>query len=196
MKSILAEKLQRYNLILASQSPRRQDLLKGLNIDFNILVKEIDEIFPSHLLKEEIPVYLGELKASAFDSDIKDNQLIITADTIVWINDSVLGKPNDYDDAFSMLKILSGNIHTVYTGVCLKSKDKTETFWAGTDVYFKNLNTSEIKYYLDNYKPYDKAGSYGIQEWIGYVGIEKIDGSYFNVMGLPVQKLNEALMNF
>lgn len=192
----LINNINKYKIILASQSPRRQTLLKELKIDFDIIIKEVDEVFPSHLVKEEIPVYLAKLKASAFDAIIEANQLIITADTIVWVDDTILGKPTNYDDAFNMLQTLSGNKHTVYTGVCLKSKDKTETFWASTDVYFRDLEAEEIKYYLDNYKPYDKAGSYGIQEWIGYIGIEKIDGSYFNVMGLPVQKLYDHLIDF
>ena len=191
----LTEKLNQYSVILASQSPRRQTLLKELNFDFNVVVKEVDEVFPSHLVKEEIPVHLAKLKASAFDNSIHNAEMIITADTIVWINNSVLGKPTGYDDAFQMLKTLSGNMHTVYTGVCIKTVDKSKTFWASTNVYFRDLENSEVEYYLNNYKPYDKAGSYGIQEWIGYVGIEKIEGSYFNVMGLPVQQLYHQLMH-
>lgn len=189
----LLNNLSNYQIILASQSPRRQNLLKELELDFRIDVKEVEENYPDHLLKEEIPVYLSKLKASAFNESIKQNEIIITADTIVWVNNSVLGKPKDKDDAVKMLKTLSDNKHTVYTGVCLKSIAFEKTFWAQTDVYFRKLDTEEIEYYLDKYKPYDKAGSYGIQEWIGYIAIEKIEGSYFNVMGLPVQKLYEEL---
>lgn len=188
--------IKKYNIILASQSPRRQNLFKELKFDFTIEIKEVDEIYPNHLIKEEIPTYLAELKAAAFNETITDDQLIITADTIVWVNNSILGKPKNYNDAYSMLETLSGNKHTVYTGVCLKSKNKTTTFWSSTDVYFRKLESNEIEFYLENYKPYDKAGSYGIQEWIGYIGIEKIEGSYFNVMGLPIQKLYDELKNF
>jgi septum formation protein len=188
--------INNYQLILASQSPRRQHLLKELGLDFEIQVKAVDEVYPPHLLRQEIPMYLSKLKADAFATDLKHGQLVITADTIVWLNEAVLGKPIDYNDAFTMLKNLSGNMHTVYTGVCLKSVEKEKSFWASTDVYFKNLSDAEIKYYLENYKPYDKAGSYGIQEWIGYIGIKRIEGSYFNVMGLPIQKLYDELQIF
>jgi septum formation protein len=188
--------INNYQLILASQSPRRQHLLKELGLDFEIQVKAVDEVYPPHLLRQEIPMYLSKLKADAFATDLKLGQLVITADTIVWLNEAVLGKPIDYNDAFTMLKNLSGNMHTVYTGVCLKSVEKEKSFWASTDVYFKNLSDAEIKYYLENYKPYDKAGSYGIQEWIGYIGIKRIEGSYFNVMGLPIQKLYDELQIF
>lgn len=189
----LLKNLSQYQLILASQSPRRQNLLKELELDFIIDIKEVDETYPEHLQKEEIPVYLAKLKGAAFDDSIEDEQLIITADTIVWVNNGVLGKPKDRNNAEKMLKTLSENVHTVYTGVCLKTKNFERTFWASTDVYFRKLDEDEITYYLDKYKPYDKAGSYGIQEWIGYVGIERINGSYFNVMGLPVQKLYDEL---
>lgn len=188
--------IKNYQIILASQSPRRQTLLKELNFNFEVKVKEIDETFPPHLVKEEIAVYLAELKAEAFHSELTDNQLIITADTIVWVNNQVLNKPSDYQHAFEMLETLSNNKHTVYTGVCLKTKAKTKTFWASTDVYFAKLDNEEIEYYINTYKPYDKAGSYGIQEWIGYIAIERIEGSYFNVMGLPIQKLYNELKHF
>ena len=188
--------IKNYQIILASQSPRRQTLLKELNFNFEVKVKEIDEAFPPHLVKEEIAVYLAELKAEAFNSELTNNQLIITADTIVWVNNQVLNKPSDYQHAFEMLETLSNNKHTVYTGVCLKTKAKTKTFWASTDVYFAKLDNEEIEYYINTYKPYDKAGSYGIQEWIGYIAIERIEGSYFNVMGLPIQKLYNELKHF
>jgi septum formation protein len=185
-----------YQIILASQSPRRQQLLKELGLNFTIDVREVDEVYPMHLQREEIPVYLAQLKAKAFENNISGNQLVITADTIVWLNNQVLGKPVDFNDAFKMLQTLSGNTHTVYTGVCLKSLTKETTFWAKTNVHFKQLSDDEITYYLNTHKPYDKAGAYGIQEWIGYIGIEHIEGSYFNVMGLPVQKLYEHLKQF
>ncbi len=188
--------LNKYQIILASQSPRRQQLLKELGLNFSIEVREIDEVYPAHLQREEIPVYLAQLKAKVFENSLSKNQLVITADTIVWLNNHVLGKPTDFDDALNMLQSLSGNTHTVYTGVCLKSLSKETTFWAKTDVHFKVLSEEEITYYLKTHKPYDKAGAYGIQEWIGYIGIEHIEGSYFNVMGLPVQKLYEHLKRF
>jgi septum formation protein len=188
--------LNKYQIILASQSPRRQQLLKELGLNFTIEVREVDEVYPGHLQCEEIPVYLAQLKAKAFENSINGNQLVITADTIVWLNNQVLGKPADFADAFKMLQSLSGNTHTVYTGICLKSNKKEVTFWAKTDVHFKVLSDEEITYYLKTHKPYDKAGAYGIQEWIGYIGIEHIEGSYFNVMGLPVQKLYEQLKRF
>lgn len=185
-----------YNIILASKSPRRKELLEGLNIPFEVVIHEVDEVFPDGLPIEEIPVFLAKLKAEPFLEEIKSNSLIITADTIVWIDGVVLGKPNDYEHASAMLRQLSGKKHVVVTGVCLTSKDKQVTFSASTDVYFKNLTDSEIDYYLKNYHPYDKAGSYGVQEWIGYIAIDKIEGSYFNVMGLPVKRLYEELTKF
>jgi Nucleotide-binding protein implicated in inhibition of septum formation len=144
----------------------------------------------------EIPVFLAELKANAFREQMKNNQLVITADTIVWLDGKVLGKPKDYSDGFKMLSDLSGKKHEVVTGVCLLSKTKKIVFYIVSDVWFKNLTEEEIHYYLENYKPYDKAGAYGIQEWIGYVGVNRIEGSFFNVMGLPIQDLYEHLKNF
>jgi septum formation protein len=183
-------------IILASKSPRRRELLAGLNIPFEVIIHEIDEVFPDGLSMEEIPVYLAKLKAVPFNDELRDDTLVITADTIVWIDGTVLGKPNDYEHAAVMLRQLSGKKHVVVTGVCLTSKEKQVAFSATTDVYFKNLSDSEIDYYLNNYHPYDKAGSYGVQEWIGYIAIERIEGSYFNVMGLPVQRLYEELLKF
>ena len=193
---MLHEKIKKYNIILASQSPRRQMLLKGLDIPFEIKIKDTEEIYPSNLKKEEIALHLCKLKASAFENEIDDKTLVITADTIVWINEKVLNKPKDFNDAVNILKQLSGNMHEVITGVCLKTNEKTHTFYALTKVYFKNLSDQEIEYYVLNYKPYDKAGAYGAQEWIGYVAIEKIEGSYFNVMGLPTRMLYDELMKF
>ncbi len=188
--------LEKYNIILASNSPRRQNLLKELGVKFTVKTNDVEETHPNHLQREQIPLFLAELKSDPFSNTLKDNELVITADTIVWVDNKEIGKPKDYDDAKKMLQTLSGNKHTVYTGVCLKSNKKKHSFWASTDVYFSKITDYEIEYYLENYKPYDKAGSYGIQEWIGYIGIEKIDGSYFNVMGLPIQKLYAELKSF
>ena len=185
-----------YKIILASKSPRRRQLLEGLDIPFEVIIHEVDEIFPDGLPMEEIPVYLAKLKAEPFSEELSHDALVITADTIVWIEGTVLGKPNDYEHAAAMLRQLSGRKHIVVTGVCLTSREKQVTFSASTDVYFKNLSDSEIDYYLQNYHPYDKAGSYGVQEWIGYIAITGIEGSYFNVMGLPVQRLHEELLKF
>jgi septum formation protein len=186
----------KYQIILASQSPRRQHLLKELGIPFTIRTKDVEEIFPEGLKDESIATYLAKLKAEAFLSELKENELLITADTIVWINNQVLGKPTDYNDAFRMLKMLSGNMHTVYTGVCLLTLQKEVVFCASTDVYFRHLEDYEIEKYLKTHQPYDKAGAYGVQEWIGYIGVERIDGSYFNVMGLPIQRLHDELLKF
>ncbi len=185
-----------WNIILASKSPRRQNLLKELGFDFEIRTKEIEEVYSSELKREEVAVYLSELKASAFTDQLNDNDLVITSDTIVCLKEEIIGKPTDREDAIQMLGKLSSNKHEVITAVTLLSKEKQHTFYEVTEVYFKTLTLAEIEYYIDNYQPFDKAGSYGIQEWIGYIGIEKIVGSYFNVMGLPVQKLYNELMNF
>lgn len=185
-----------YKIVLASKSPRRKELLAGLNLPFEVIIHEVDEIFPEGLPMEEIPVYLSKLKAEPFYPGLNDDTLVITADTIVWVDGTVLGKPNDYAHAYAMLRQLSGKKHVVVTGVCLTTKEKQVCFSATTDVWFKDLTDHEIDYYLQNYQPYDKAGSYGVQEWIGYIAIEKIEGSYFNVMGLPVQRLYEELVKF
>ena len=190
---MLKEKLSKYNIILASKSPRRQQFLKDLDIPFVIQLKEIEEIYPKELQGTEITDYLAELKAQPFNN-LKENDLLITSDTIVWLNDKALGKPKDKNDAVKILQKLSGKKHQVITSVSIKGKHFQTLFNDTTNVYFKKLTVDEINYYLDNYKPYDKAGSYGIQEWIGFIGIEKIEGSYFNVMGLPVQKLYKELM--
>lgn len=188
--------LKKHNLILASKSPRRQYLMKELGLDFEVHTKEVDESFPENLKAQEIPLYLCQKKADAFDEELTDNTIVITADTIVWIDNQVLNKPENFDDAVRMLKLLSGKKHEVYTGVCLRSKNKTKTFYALTSVYFKELSQEEIEYYINNFNPYDKAGAYGAQEWIGYIAVEKIEGSYFNVMGLPVRELYEELLKF
>lgn len=190
------EDLKKYKFILASKSPRRQYLLKELGLQFEIHTKEVDESFPDHLKAQQIPLYLAEKKANAFESEIPPDSIVITSDTIVWVENQVLNKPIDKADAVRMLQLLSGKKHEVYTGVCLKSKDKMHAFYACTHVYFKPLTPQEIEYYVTNYSPYDKAGAYGAQEWIGYIAVEKIEGSYFNVMGLPLKELYEALLAF
>jgi septum formation protein len=188
--------LKDYQLILASQSPRRHQMLKELGLDFKIQTKDVEEVYPDDLKGTEIPVYLAKLKAEAFVLDMNEKELVITADTIVCVDDMVLGKPKDRDDAVNMLKTLSGRSHQVISGVCLKSKEKEATFSTTTHVHFKALSIEEINYYIDNYKPFDKAGAYGIQEWIGFVGIDGIEGSYFNVVGLPIQRLYQELSKF
>lgn len=190
------ENLKDYRILLASKSPRRKELLAGLNISFEVATLEIDELFPEKLSMEEIPVFLAKLKAEPFKSEMDTRTLVITADTIVWIDGEVLGKPLDHPHAVEMLRKLSGRKHTVVTGVVLTSRTKQVAFYFSTDVWFKELSDEEIEYYLALYHPYDKAGSYGVQEWIGYIAIDKIDGSYFNVMGLPVQRLYEELRQF
>ncbi|MCZ4695300.1 septum formation protein Maf [Ancylomarina euxinus] len=188
--------LKNYHIILASQSPRRHQMLKELGLDFKIQTKDVEEVYPDHLKGEEIPVYLAKLKAEAFVLDLNEKELVITADTIVCVDDMVLGKPKDRADAVEMLKTLSGRSHQVISGVCLKSKHKEASFSTTTHVHFKELSLDEIDYYIDNYKPFDKAGAYGIQEWIGFVGIDGIEGSYFNVVGLPIQRLYQELSTF
>ena len=186
----------RYEVILASKSPRRQALLKEIVPEFSIMLRDTAETYPATLKGAQIVEHLANLKASAFDGELIDNQLLITADTIVWIDDMVLGKPKDRSGAIAMLQQISGRKHTVYTGVCLKTNQKKRMFSVATDVFFRSLSEDEIEYYVDKYQPFDKAGSYGVQEWIGYVGVERIEGSYFNVMGLPVQRLYQELKEF
>lgn len=189
---MILNNLDKYRIILASNSPRRKQLLGDLGVEFEVLTMDTEEVYPEGLSMKEIPVYLAELKAKPFEIK-EDNWLVITADTIVWCDGEVLTKPNDADDAKRILQKLSGKKHQVLTGVCIKTKDNKRSFYSSTDVYFKELADNEIDYYIEHYKPFDKAGAYGIQEWIGYIGIEKIEGSYFNVMGLPVQHLYEEL---
>lgn len=185
-----------HRLILASKSPRRQQLLSGLGFNFEIVTREVNEEFPSHLKAQEIPLYLSKIKAEAFHDLLDNNTLVLTADTVVWINDKVLNKPENENEAFEMLHLLSGNMHEVFTGVTISSAFKQQSFFNKTNVYFKELSAEEIWHYIKNYQPYDKAGAYGAQEWIGYIAIEKIEGSYFNVMGLPVKEVYEELMKF
>ncbi|MCY1722909.1 Maf family nucleotide pyrophosphatase [Prolixibacteraceae bacterium Z1-6] len=186
----------KYNFILASKSPRRQQLLKSLNIDFSVETKEVDEIYPENLKKEEVPVFLAELKSKPFLSELSDKDLLITADTVVCLGEDILGKPKDYEEAFKMIQNLSGKEHQVITGVCLSSEKKMHSFYSLTNVQFKKLTNQEINYYIQQFKPFDKAGAYGIQEWIGTIGITHIEGSFYNVMGLPIQKLYEEIQKF
>lgn len=190
---MLKNKLQKYKLILASGSPRRQQFFKDLDLDFEIRLKEIEEIFPPELKAEEITNYLAELKANAFEGELKENEILITSDTIVWHNDKALGKPKDAQDAFKILKSLSNATHEVITSVCFKTNIDVAIIFEVTKVTFNELSDEAICYYIENYKPFDKAGAYGIQEWIGFVGVSKIEGSYANVMGMPTDKVYEYL---
>ncbi|CAM3951768.1 Maf-like protein [Flavobacterium sinopsychrotolerans] len=192
---MLRNKLKKYTLILASGSPRRQQFFKDLDLDFEIRLKEIEEIYPPELKAHEITNYLAELKASAFEGELNPNEILITSDTIVWHNNTALGKPKDEQDAFEILKSLSNATHEVITSVCFKTNKKVEILYEITKVTFNELSEESIRYYLENYKPYDKAGSYGIQEWIGFIGVSKIEGSYANVMGMPTDKVYEYLNN-
>jgi len=186
-----------YNIILASNSPRRKELLSGLDIEYKIMVlPDIEEIYPSGLKNEEVPGYLAKEKAKSYMPSLKDNDLLITADTVVIFNNKIYGKPIDEEDVKQMLRDFSGNTHRVVTGVCLTSKEKQHTFNAISDVRFAQINDTEIDYYVSKYKPLDKAGAYGIQEWIGYIAVEYISGSYFNIMGLPIQRLYQELKKF
>lgn len=182
-------------LILASQSPRRREILKEARINFSIQTKATEEIYPSWLPIPEIPEYLARLKAEPFKSEIQ-NEVVITADTVVILEKQVIGKPISYDNAFTLLRALSGKKHEVITGVCIFSRKKEVLFSDLTEVYFKKLEDSEIHFYLENYKPFDKAGSYGIQDWMGCIGVTKIVGSFYNVMGLPIHKVIYELEKF
>ena len=191
---MLNEKFKNHKIILASGSPRRQQFLKELDIDFEIRLKEIEEIYPNHLQAEEITDFLAKLKANAFENELKDNEILITSDTIVWLKNQALGKPTDASHALKMLTEMSGKTHEVITSVCIKTNQREIVFHDKTSVTFASLTSQEIEYYLKNYQPFDKAGSYGIQEWIGLVAIEKIEGSYANVVGLPTHKLYSELL--
>lgn len=183
-----------YKIILASNSPRRKELLAGLGLPFEVRVLNgIDESFPSSLPVSDVALYIAGKKADAYRVNMSSNELIITADTIVIVGDEILGKPHDEADAVRMLREISGRTHQVTTGVCLIAEGWERRFSVTTDVTFKTLSDEEIHYYIDHYHPYDKAGAYGIQEWIGYIGVTGLNGSYYNVMGLPVQRIYEAL---
>ena len=187
---IMLDNLKKFNIVLASNSPRRKELMSGLGVDYVVkTLPDVDESYPDTLQGEEIPAYISREKAEAYQSMIEPDELLITADTIVWMNGEVLGKPKDREDAIRMLRKLSGASHQVITGVCLTTKGWQNSFTVTTDVTFAVLSEEEIVYYVDKYSPMDKAGAYGVQEWIGFIGVESISGSYYNVMGLPVQKL-------
>jgi septum formation protein len=194
---MINKRFQAKNLILASESPRRQYLMKELGLDFQILVPNVKEHYPDHLTPVQIAVYLAELKSDNFNaSHFPENTILITADTIVSIDNQILGKPQNQQEAICMLQKLSGCKHDVITAVCLRSRNRKRTFHVLSSVYFKELSLEEIVYYVENFRPFDKAGSYGVQEWIGYIGISRIEGSFFNIMGLPVKELYEELSLF
>lgn len=186
-----------YNIILGSQSPRRQELLHGLDVNFTVnVIAGLEENYPATLQGEEIPMFLAQQKADAYRNTLTPQDMLITADTIVWLDGIVYGKPKDEADAKKMLRALSGKTHDVITGVCVTTTERQETFAAISKVTFASFSDDEINYYIEKYRPMDKAGSYGVQEWIGYIGVERIDGSFYNVMGLPVQRLYTLLKNW
>tara|TARA_B110000971_G_scaffold219393_1_gene260410 strand:+ start:1292 stop:1873 length:582 start_codon:yes stop_codon:yes gene_type:complete len=193
---MLADVLKDKHLILASSSPRRQELIKGLGLEVEIRIKPVKEEYPHRLRHFEISDYLAQLKSMPFEDTLTPNDILITSDTIVWFENKALGKPKDINDAFEMLKSLSGHSHEVITSVCFKSIGKQKTINSVTKVTFKRLSASEINYYINNFKVLDKAGSYGIQDWIGQVAVTKIEGSYFNVMGFPMDKIYNTLLSF
>mgnify|MGYP002014170464 FL=1 len=196
INEMLKEHLNKHHLILASGSPRRQDLLKELGVPFEICVKPVAEVYPQNLSGHKISDYLSILKANAFKEKLKPNDLLITSDTIVWHRNTAIGKPTSLKHASEMLQNLSNSTHKVITSVCLTSTEKQKTFNALTKVSFRKLKIEEIEFYVNNYKPLDKAGAYGIQDWIGQVGVEKIEGSYFNVMGFPLNLVYSHLLEF
>ena len=186
-----------YNIILGSQSPRRQELLHGLDVNFTVnVIAGLEENYPATLQGEEIPMFLAQQKAEAYLNSFTPKDMLITADTIVWLDGIVYGTPKDEADAKKMLRALSGKTHDVITGVCVTTTERQETFAAISKVTFASFSDDEINYYIEKYRPMDKAGSYGVQEWIGYIGVEHIDGSFYNVMGLPVQRLYTLLKNW
>lgn len=190
----MLENISQYHILLASNSPRRRELLGGLGVEYEVVfLPEIDESYPPTLQGVEIPTYIAARKAEAYSQWMKDDTLLITADTIVWLDGKVYGKPADAQDACKMLRELSGKTHTVITGMALTTCNKQRTFAVESYVTFAQLDEAEIEYYVSKYKPFDKAGAYGIQEWIGYIGVTALEGSYFNVMGLPVQRLYQEL---
>ena len=189
------DNLKKYKVILASNSPRRKELLAGLGVDYEVrTLPDVDESYPETLQGADIPLYIAKEKADAYVAMMQPGELMITADTIVWLDDKVLGKPWDREDALQMLRTMSGRTHEVFTGVCITTTDWQRSFTAQTEVRFATLSEEEIDYYVDNFQPMDKAGAYGVQEWIGFIGVENISGSYYNIMGLPVQKLYRELL--
>lgn len=194
---MMLENLKSYNIILASKSPRRQELLKGIGLPFSVLTKEVEESFPANISVNDVAPYLSIKKAKAFDeSELPENYMVITADTLVVVDDKIFGKPKDAEEARQMLRLISGKKHSVVTGVSIRTKEKIKTFSTTSKVSFDVLDENEINHYVNEYKPFDKAGAYGIQEWIGYIGVNGVEGSYFNVMGLPTQKLYKMLKTF
>ena len=190
-------KITNYKILLASNSPRREELLRGIDIDFDVKVlPDIDESYPDGLPAEEVAEFVAQKKASSYITTLKDDELLITADTVVILDDKIYGKPNNKEEAKEMLHAFSGRTHRVVSGVCLTSTIKQTSFSVASDVEFSELTNEEIEYYIHHYAPYDKAGSYGVQEWIGYIGVKHINGSYFNVMGLPIQRLYRELISF
>ncbi len=181
-------------IILASKSPRRQELLRQMDVDFEIVLKEVDESYPDNLTPEEVAVYIAEKKAKAYDGTLVHDEAVLTADTIVTIDDLILGKPEDAADAVRMLKLLSGRVHRVVTGVCILYKQEYNLFHDVSQVFFRTLTDAEIESYVQTYKPFDKAGAYGIQEWVGITAIQRIEGSYTNVVGLPTEKVYQQLL--
>ena len=191
----MLDNLEKYKVILASGSPRRRELMAGLGVNYEVrILPDVDESYPDTLQGEEIPLYIAKEKADAYIPMMQPDELIITADTIVWLDGKVLGKPRDREDALQMLRTMSGRTHEVFTGVCITTTDWQRSFTAQTEVRFATLSEDEIIYYVDNFKPMDKAGAYGVQEWIGFIGVENISGSYYNIMGLPGQKLYRELL--
>ncbi len=193
---MLKERLKNHKIILASGSPRRQQFFKDLDLDFEIRLKDIEEIYPDYLKAHEITDYLAVLKANAFEGELNENEILVTSDTIVWHKNKALGKPKDYDEAFQILKTLSNETHEVITSVCFKTTKNSTVFHEITKVTFSTLSEESIHYYLKKYQPFDKAGAYGIQEWIGFIGVSKIEGSYANVMGMPTDKVFDYLLNW
>lgn len=193
---MFSPKLKSYKIILASGSPRRQQFFKDLGLDFEIRLREIDEVYPDHLKADEITDYLAELKAKAFEGFLSEDEILVTSDTIVWHKNQALGKPKNAQDAFDMLKKLSNSTHEVITSVSFKTNQNVSTFHDYTEVTFTALSDEMIQYYIENFKPFDKAGSYGIQDWIGLVGVKSINGSYTNVMGLPTHLVFDYFTNF
>lgn len=193
----MLDNLNKYKVILASNSPRRKELLSGLGIGYEVrTLPDIDESYPPALQGADIPLYIAKEKADAYRDLLQPGELMLTADTIVWLEGRVLGKPRDREDALQMLRDMSGRTHEVFTGVCITTTETQRSFAARTEVSFAVLTEDEITYYVDHYKPMDKAGAYGVQEWIGYIGVENISGSYYNIMGLPVQRLYRELLHF
>lgn len=191
---MMLDNLKKYKVILASNSPRRKDLLAGLGVEYEVrTMPDVDESYPSTLKEADIPLYISQEKANAYRSMLQSDELMITADTIVWLEGEVLGKPADRAEAISMLQRMSGRTHEVYTGVSITTTEWQRSFAVQTEVKFATLTNEEIVYYVDRFQPMDKAGAYGVQEWIGFIGVEHIEGSYFNIMGLPVQRLYKEL---